>query len=122
VSAVARGERKGGVDASRGALGKSDADVGWMRRDEVGGGIQPDVAIDGALGADKASRRDAQAVLHRMLATSVVPSSRRRSAGSSPLMRHLCSFAPIRDIVAVVRRPRAPSTGVLPCTSVSVTP
>jgi len=53
VSTVARGEREGGVDAPRGALGEVDADVGRMRRDEVSGGIEPDVAIDGALGADE---------------------------------------------------------------------
>ena len=51
MSTVARGEREGGVDAPRGALGEVDADVGRMRRDEVSGGIEPDVAIDGALGS-----------------------------------------------------------------------
>src|ERR1041385_4727936 len=53
VSAVARGECEGGVDASRGALGEIDADVGRKRRDEIGGGIEPDVAIEGALGVDE---------------------------------------------------------------------
>lgn len=53
MSAVTRGEREGGVDASHGALGEGDADVERMRRDEVGGGIEPDVAIDGALGVDE---------------------------------------------------------------------
>ena len=53
MSAVAGGEFEAGVDALRGALGQGDADVGRMRRDEVGGGIEPDVAIDGALGADE---------------------------------------------------------------------
>ncbi len=39
------------MDPPRGALGKSDADVGRIRRDEIGGGIEPDMAIEGALGA-----------------------------------------------------------------------
>ena len=54
MSSVARGEREAGVDASRGALGQGDADVGRMRCEEVGVGIEPDVTIDGALGAHEA--------------------------------------------------------------------
>ena len=65
MSAVARVECEGGVDR-RAALGEVDADVGRMRRDEVGGGIEPDVAIDGALGAhetvDQGDERGADVV------------------------------------------------------------
>lgn len=46
----------------RAVLGEVDADVGRMRRDEVSGGIEPDVAIDGALGAAKRSTRAMSAV------------------------------------------------------------
>ena len=35
MSAVVRGELEAGVDAPRGALGKGDADVGRVRRNEV---------------------------------------------------------------------------------------
>ena len=39
-------KREGDVDSSRGGLGKGDADVGRMRCEELGSGIEPDVAIE----------------------------------------------------------------------------
>lgn len=45
---------EGGVDASRCALREGDALVTPQRCDEVGGSIEPDVAIDGVLGAHEA--------------------------------------------------------------------
>ena len=38
------------MEAPGGTLGKGDADVGRMRRDEVGGDIEADVTIDGPVG------------------------------------------------------------------------
>jgi hypothetical protein len=41
------------VDSSHGPLGEGDALVVGMRRDQFGGGIEPDVAIDGMFGVDE---------------------------------------------------------------------
>ena len=54
ASSVVRGEPEGGVDSSRSALGEGDALVVRERRDEVGGGIEPDVSIDGVFSAREA--------------------------------------------------------------------
>jgi hypothetical protein len=50
VSAIVGGEFEAGVNSPSGTLGEDDADVERMRCDEIGGGIKPDVAIDGAYG------------------------------------------------------------------------
>jgi hypothetical protein len=51
---VVRGDPEGGVDSSRSALCEGDALVVRERRDEIGGGIEPDMSIDGVFGAREA--------------------------------------------------------------------
>ena len=50
MSSVARRELEGGVDPSRGALCESDALVVSEWCDQIGGGIEPDMLVDGVLG------------------------------------------------------------------------
>src|SRR5262245_57962808 len=51
ASSVVRGDPEGGVKSSRSALCEGDALVVRERRDEIGGGIEPDMSIDGVFGA-----------------------------------------------------------------------
>jgi hypothetical protein len=45
------------VDSARGALCDGDALVVGKRRDEIGGGIEPDMSIDGVFGGREGDRR-----------------------------------------------------------------
>jgi hypothetical protein len=49
-----RGDPEGGVDSSRSTLCECDALVVPERRDEIGGGIEPDMSIDGVFSAREA--------------------------------------------------------------------